>query len=63
MSNTNYGQRTTKENCNIENNIESGLTFIFENELQARDNARQMNSYYYPVFVNGKTNGEYAVPK
>lgn len=59
----NYGSRTTKDNCNIESRIENGQTLVFDNELDARDNARQMNSYYYPVFMNGKTNGEYAVPK
>ena len=59
----NYGSRTTKENCNIEERIEAGRTLVFDNELTARDEAKQMNSYYYPVFMNGKSTGEYAVPR
>lgn len=53
---------TTEYGVNIDRNVENGSTKLFNNEMQALTHAVQNRRYHYPVFCNGKTTGQYAVP-
>lgn len=54
---------TTDVGTSIHRFIEEENTVVFKDEISARDQARRQHSYYYCVYVNGKTIGLFAVPK
>lgn len=55
--------RTNYDGNSIEKHVEDGRTLVFKNESQAKKKADELRSYYYAVYENGSSNGEYAVPK
>ena len=55
--------RTTDLGVSIEKRIKDGETLVFDSVLEADTYAKNNFSYYYPVYLNGRTSGQYAVPK
>lgn len=53
----------TEYGVDITEAVRSGNTKLFDNVLEAHNYARARNSYYYPVYCDNKTTGEYAVPQ
>lgn len=53
----------TENGVNIHERIQNDQTFLFPNREKAEEHAKKSNSYPYPVFENGISNGFFAVPK
>lgn len=47
----------------INDYVDNGDTTIFDNQLKAKEYAKQKRSYAYQVYCNGQTTEKYAVPK
>lgn len=55
--------RRTDTGKEIESSIDSGRTIVLNNLKEAIDHVKVYKGYYYPVYVDGRTNGQYAVTK
>lgn len=53
----------TENFTNVTQEIKSGKTQFFKNQLEAYKYAREHKSYYYQVFNKDKLTMGYAVPK
>ena len=53
----------TDNKVNINKRLQDGRTKLFKNRVESELQARNQNSYSYPVYENGKFTGFYAVPE
>lgn len=63
LSNIRTQDLTTDAEVSIHKFVEKGMTELTDDKETAKQLAKQRNSYYYPVYENGKTCGIYGVPK